>query len=194
MFIVYSVLVLFNFLFALLPFLIRKVDRNTISFSVVTFCISAWCVSIYYCSVLNTVWCHRFAFFWMSWVPLSLLIFILSYPRPRIRFNFFRYVSFSIVPFFVALLSFTPYIVSHVSVKGIAIFSWGQPIYMIYTLVYISVILGFTFRGILSYSGQDRVALRIFFNGLLLALVFASLTNLVLPFWAFYNFIFWVPC
>ena len=99
-----------------------------------------------------------------------------------------RNVLTLVVPFFVASLSFTSYIVSYVSVNGVAIFSWGQPIYMMYTIVYLSVILGLTFRGIMSYSGQDRVALRIFFNGLFLALVLSSLTNLVLPFLGFLQF------
>ena len=181
MLLVYLLIIFFNISISTLPFLIGKINSTKLFFSALSMCLSSWCIFNYFSWTINTLIFHQFAFFFMSFFPLFLLFFILSYPKNLINFNLFNILIYSIIPLFFSILSFTPLIVEKIDSVGNIVFSYAQPWYMMYIILYLSIALIISLKSYFSCVGDDKQSLLLFFTGLFSALIMSLSTNLVLP-------------
>eukprot|EP01047_Picozoa_sp_COSAG01_P000709 COSAG01_NODE_14_length_41020_cov_40.702133_1_plen_705_part_00 len=178
---VYCFLLFINLFFVVLPFVSKSKHIASSLFSLATFFLSLWCVSIYFCWVYPALIWHRIAFFSMSCFPLVLLYFVLVYPKRRFNFSWLVYVALSLFPLFMAILSFTPYIVESVLDARNLSYSWGHSVFLFYILAYIGATLFIALRGIYIFSSSNKKALKIFFMGVLSALFMGLTSNMIMP-------------
>lgn len=127
----------------------------------------------------------KLTFFSASLMAWLILYFAVIFPEVGNKFTRSWKIIVSILPFLVGLLSF-----SNLIIKGVEKYDWGvnvvlgrgYPVFMIFFLGYLVVAFGILIKKFLNSTGISRAQIQYLFFGLLITAVFASLTNLILPY------------
>jgi signal transduction histidine kinase len=178
----FSGIILLNTILGFIPIFYRKKNLANFSFLIFSLASSLWALSVIlaWSTIEKTMWA-RLAFFFSSFMPASMLIFVLSYPFTS-KWLTKPALYFILTPCLIlAPLTLTPYIVESVAIDQQAIYHFGHKIFQLYFIGYyvIMCVIALRRQSLLSGINKQKV---IYFNiGLILFLGTFITTNLILP-------------
>ena len=182
MIILYCLILFIIFILGIAPMLNnRKSISNIVHFFSSMF-ISVWVLgNLMMYNTTEFLFWNRVAYFGASWVAYFILLFVLIYPKPMIKFTFIRLLIFTAIPLLISISSFSEFIVKDMKSISEITFGPGNAIWGVYFLLYVIVAFVFATKGLKSNNQKQKRQVQYMLWGLYLFFFFALTTNLVLP-------------
>jgi|GEM_PF-2626623 len=179
---VYILLLLLNWILAIVPIIYSKKQAQNVIFSLVAFSISFWILGNFgIWNSVNFLWWNRLAYSAATLVAGFLLLFVQYYPKKLGKTSLKKMVAIMVPTLTLSILSFTDFIVANMKTPHDVSFNIGNLIWTVFFLAYIIQVFRIVRKGIQEYSGIEKLRLQYFLAGLTLFISAALVTNLLLP-------------
>ena len=182
MFFLFGSMIGINLLLGILGLIKSKVSIYSFSFSCFCFGISSWafCLMMGWTSTETLFWAKG-CFITTSFLPISLLLFVLNYPKKVMTFLSGHYLMICLLPFSMAFLAPTNLIIRGVDSQLNGIYGSLYPVFIFYVLSYSGAAIFILFRGFFCYTGVNKLKVRYLLYGFGLFVSFAIITALIFP-------------